>query len=220
MKQETKHLKLMKSYNNNVLISDMNLEDKFTEFENSKLNESETLLYEVKVKPTRFKRYSRGQIVKVKFGVNIGSEFSGDHYAIVISKQDTMLNPILHVIPLTSKKHNYNIELNNLLYNEDELNNLKELLSKDQDKNNIKKIKKCIKYYSNRKDKISYACIKHLKTVSKLSICKPINEFDYLNKVKISNDLSSPVDFTQTGFNDDSSTEVGVLGQYVLEYKK
>ncbi|MBQ8472349.1 MAG: type II toxin-antitoxin system PemK/MazF family toxin [Bacilli bacterium] len=194
MKQETKHLKLMKSYNNNVLISDMNLEDKFTEFENSKLNESETLLYEVKVKPTRFKRYSRGQIVKVKFGVNIGSEFSGDHYAIVISKQDTMLNPILHVIPLTSKKHNYNIELNNLLYNEDELNNLKELLSKDQDKNNIKKIKKCIKYYSNRKDKISYACIKHLKTVSKLSICKPINEFDYLNKVKISNDLLRKID--------------------------
>ena len=194
MKQETKHLKLMKAYNNNVLISDMNLGDKFTEFENSKLNESETLLYEVEVKPTRFKRYSRGQIVKVKFGVNVGSEFSGDHYAIVISKQDTMLNPILHVIPLTSKKHNYNIELNNLLYNEDELNNLKELLSKDQDKNNIKKIKKCIKYYSNRKDKISYACIKHLKTVSKLSICKPINEFDYLNKVKISNDLLRKID--------------------------
>ncbi|MBQ8471924.1 MAG: hypothetical protein IJ501_00295 [Bacilli bacterium] len=95
-----------------------------------------------------------------------------------------MLNPILHVIPLTSKKHNYNIELNNLLYNESELNNLKELLSKEPDKNNIKKIKKCIKYYSKRKDKISYACIKYLKTVSKLSICKSINEFDYLNKVK------------------------------------
>lgn len=194
MKQEIKHLKLMKEYNNNVLISDMNLKDKFTEFENSKLNESETLLYEVKVKVTRFKRYSRGQIVRVKFGVNIGSEFSGDHYAIVISKQDTMLNPILHVIPLTSKKHNYNCELNNLLYNEDEISNLKELFVKEQDKNNIKKIKKCIKYYSNRKDKISYACIKHLKTVSKLSICKPINEFDYLNKIKISNDLLRKID--------------------------
>ena len=109
----------------------MNLKDKFTDFENSKLNESETLLYEVKVKPIRFKRYSRGQIVKVKFGVNIGSEFSGDHYAIVISKQDTMLNPILHVIPLTSKKHNYNIELDNLLYSEDEIAKLRELLKKN-----------------------------------------------------------------------------------------
>lgn len=109
MKQETNHIKLMKAYDNNIKISNMNLRNKFTEFENSKLSESETLLYEINVKPTRFKKYSRGQIVKVKFEVNIGSEFSGDHYAIVISKQDTMLNPILHVIPLTSKKHNYNI---------------------------------------------------------------------------------------------------------------
>ena len=194
MKQETKHLKLMKAYNNDIQISDMNLKDKFTEFENSKLNESETLLYEVKVKPTRFKRYSRGQIVKVKFGVNIGSEFSGDHYAIVTSKQDTMLNPILHVIPLTSKKHNYNIELDNLLYSEEEINKLRELLTKEHDKKVIKKIKKCINYYSNRKDKVSYACIKHLKTVSKLSICKPINEFDYLNSIKISNDLLRKID--------------------------
>lgn len=194
MKQETKHLKLMKAYNNDLQISDMNLKDKFTEFENSKLNESETLLYEVKIKPTRFKRYSRGQIVKVKFGVNIGSEFSGDYYAIVISKQDTMLNPILHVIPLTSKKHNYNIELDNLLYNEDEIDKLRKLLEREYDKNNIKNIKKCINYYSNRKDKVSYACIKHLKTVSKLSICKSINEFDYLNKIKISNDLLRRID--------------------------
>ncbi len=194
MKQETKHLKLMKAYNNDIQISDMNLKDKFTEFENSKLNESETLLYEVKVKPTRFKRYSRGQIVKVKFGVNVGSEFSGDHYAIVISKQDTMLNPILHVIPLTSKKHNYNIELDNLLYSEEEINKLRELLTKEHDKKVIKKIKNCINYYSNRKDKVSYASIKHLKTVSKLSICKPINEFDYLNSIKISNDLLRKID--------------------------
>ena len=188
LKEETKHIKLMKAHDNNIKISDMNLKDKFTEFENSKLNESETLLYEINTKPTRFKRYSRGQIVRVKFGVNIGSEFSGDHYAIVISKQDTMINPVLHVIPITSKKHNYNIELDNLLYNEEKINELKNLLKKESN-DNIKKIKKCIKYYSNRKDKTSYACIKHLKTISKLSICKPINEFDYIDKIKISNDL-------------------------------
>lgn len=184
----------MKAYNNNIQISDMNLKDKYTEFEKSKLNESETLLYETSVKPNRFKRYSRGQIVKVKFGVNIGSEFSGDHYAVVISKQDTMLNPIIHVIPLTSQKHNYNIELDNLLYNEEEINKLIKLLVNEQDKNNIKKIIQCIKYYSNRRDKISYACIKHLKTVSKLSVCKPINEFDYLHKIKISNSLLRKID--------------------------
>ena len=194
MKKETKHLKLIKTHDNNIQISDMNLKDKFTEFENSKLNESETLLYEINVKPTRYKRYSRGQIVKVKFGVNIGSEFSGNHYAVIISKQDTMFNPILHVIPLTSKKHNYNLELDNILYNEEKINKLKKLLVQEKNEKRIKKIQSCIKYYSNRKNKISYACIKHLKTISKLSICKLINEYDYLDQIKVSNNTLRKID--------------------------
>ena len=82
--QEKKHLKLMKAYQNNVTISDMNLSNKYTNFEDSKLDESKTLLYEITTKPNHYKRFSRGQIVKIKFGVNIGSEFSGEHYAIVI----------------------------------------------------------------------------------------------------------------------------------------
>lgn len=104
MNSEIKHLKLIKAHTNNITISDMNLKNKYTEFENSKLNESETLLYEINKKPKRFKRYSRGQIVKIKFGVNIGSEFSGEHYAIVISKQDTMMNPVLQCYSTNIKK--------------------------------------------------------------------------------------------------------------------
>ena len=127
--QEKKHLKLMKAHQNNITISDKNLENKYTNFEESKLDESKTLLYEINTKPNHYKRFSRGQIVRIKFGVNIGSEFSGDHYAIVISKKDTMLNPIIHVIPLTSKRHNYNVKIENLLYNENEINKLKDLLN-------------------------------------------------------------------------------------------
>ena len=194
MKKDTKHSKLKQAYKNNIIISDMNLSDKFTEFENSKLNESETLLYEINNKPKLFKRYSRGQIVKVKFGVNIGSEFSGDHYAIVISKKDTMMNPVLHVIPLTSKKHNYNVKVNSILYNENKLNELNEILLNETDKQNIKEINNCLKYYNNRKNKDSYACIKHLKTISKLSICKPMNKYDYLNELKVSNEVLTKID--------------------------
>jgi hypothetical protein len=179
--KQSKHLKLIQTHYNNIKISDMNLKDKFTEFENSKLNESRTLLYEVQKKPNTFKRYSRGQIIKVKFGVNVGSEFSGDHYAIIISKRDTMMNPILHVIPLTSKKHNYNIKVPNILYNEEKINKLKELLETEFDKKNINEIKKIIKYYDDRKNKNSYVCIKHLKTISKLSICNPLNKYDYMD---------------------------------------
>ena len=196
MKKETKHLKLMKAYNNNIIISDLNLKDKFTEFENSKLNESETLLYEINNKPQKFKRYSRGQIVKVKFGVNIGSEFSGDHYAIIISKKDTMMNPIIHVIPLTSKKHNYNIKINNILYNEEKINEMKVLLNTVKDTKKQKELIKCINYYEDRRNKISYACIKHLKTISKLSVCKPFNDYDYtyLNGLKVNHEILKLID--------------------------
>ena len=104
-KKENKYKKLLKVHFNNITISNMNLHDKYTYFEDSKLKESKTLLYEIQEKPNKYKRYSRGSIIKVRFGVSIGSEFSGDHYAITISKKDTMMSPVLHVIPLTSKKH-------------------------------------------------------------------------------------------------------------------
>lgn len=42
--KQKKHLKLMKSYQNNVKISDMNLEDKYTYFEDSKLDESKNFI--------------------------------------------------------------------------------------------------------------------------------------------------------------------------------
>ena len=193
-KANKKHLKLMQAYQNNIIISDYNLKNKYTNFEDSKLDESNTLLYEINNKPTKFKRYARGRIIKVKFGVNIGSEFSGDHYAIVISKGDTMMNPILHVIPLTSKKHNYNMKLNKLLYNIKYITELKEELKIETNRENIKEIEKCIKYYEGREHKNSYACIKHLKTISKLSICKPINKYDYITKLKVPNEILRKID--------------------------
>lgn len=188
------HLKLLKAHRNNIAISDMNLPYKFEKFEDNVLKESETLLYEVTKNPTTFKRYARGRIVKIKFGVNVGSEFSGDHFAIVVSKRDTMKNPVLHVIPITSKKHLKNIEIGSILYNEDLLMELSQKLELESDSKKVRKIKQCIKYYSNRKGKTSYACIDHLKTVSKLSILNNINEYDYLPHIKCSNELMKKID--------------------------
>lgn len=54
--------------------------------------------------------------------------------------------------------------------------------------NKRKKIKECLKYYSNRDNVTSYAIIEHMKTISKLSIIKPINEYDYINKLKLSDE--------------------------------
>ena len=56
MSTKTKHQKLIEAHNNNIIISDMNLSDKFTNFENYKLQESRSLLYEINTKPKYFNR--------------------------------------------------------------------------------------------------------------------------------------------------------------------
>lgn len=186
MSKDAKHKKLIETHTNNITISDMNLDDKYTNFEQSRLKESETLLYEINHKPKYFKRFGRGRIIKVRFGVNVGSEFSGDHFAIVISKNDTAYNPVLHVIPITSKKHRTCVDLGNILVNEEKIKDLEACLSTADDKNVRKKITDCLKYYKNRNDITSYAIVEHMKTISKLSISKPINEYDYITDLKVS----------------------------------
>ncbi|MCY3024924.1 hypothetical protein A1D21_02835 [Aerococcus loyolae] len=56
-------------------------------------------------KNNKFRAYSRGQIVKVDFGFNVGYELGGVHYAVVITKNDTTRSGTLSVIPLTSFKN-------------------------------------------------------------------------------------------------------------------
>lgn len=190
-----KHMKLMEAYLNNVEISNKNLGDKYIRFEDSKLDESRTLLYEIENTPKNYKRYFRGEIVRVKFGVNIGSEFSGDHFAIVISKGDTMMNSTLHVIPLTSKKHLKSVNVGNVLYNEKEIEKLKVKLCEETDYSRKKQIQKVIRYYELRKNITTYACIDHIKTVSKLSVKKPFfKEYDYLASIKCSEELLEKLD--------------------------
>lgn len=43
--RENKHKKLIKAHHNNIIISDKNLIDKYTHFEDSTLNKTDTLLY-------------------------------------------------------------------------------------------------------------------------------------------------------------------------------
>ena len=179
--QKTKHKILDDAHSNNIIISDMNLGNKFKEFERTRLRESEVLLEEIKLRPKYYRKYKTGSIVKVHFGVNAGSEFSGDHFAIVISKNDTTLNPILHVIPISSKKHKSSLEI------EDEVKKLKKIYNNTLNKNEKKKIKKCLNYYSKCNNINSYAMIEHMRTISKLSIINPINKYDYIRKIKISN---------------------------------
>ena len=50
--------------------------------------------------------YSRGDVIKVNLGFNIGNELGGLHYCIVLNKYYNTRNGALNVIPLTSRKDN------------------------------------------------------------------------------------------------------------------
>lgn len=65
--------------------------------------------------------YSRGDIVKVDFGFNVGYELGGVHYAIVLNNRDSFYSGNLVVVPLTSKKNNnkispFEVDLGTLFY--------------------------------------------------------------------------------------------------------
>ena len=192
--ESTKKRKLEETHENNLKISRMNLKDKFSNFETTLYEKSNTLLFEVNKNPKYFKRYGRGRVVKVRFGVNEGSEFSGDHFAIVISKKDTAYNPVLHVIPLSSKEHKRCVNVGNALILDEEIENLKKMYTNENNYSKKNKIKKCLKYYSNRDTVESFALIEHMKTISKLSIKPPINEYDYINKIRISEEILREID--------------------------
>lgn len=51
--------------------------------------------------PSRLRSYKRGEIVFAHFGFNVGSEYGGMHFAIVV-RDSSKSNPNLNVVPLTS----------------------------------------------------------------------------------------------------------------------
>ena len=79
------------------------------------------LEFEEVFNPTRNIAYKRGNIVKLNFGFNIGAEYGGLHYAIVLDNKNDHRSPVVTVIPLTSVKdtktiHSSSVELGNEIY--------------------------------------------------------------------------------------------------------
>lgn len=52
--------------------------------------------------PSKYIKYSRGDIVKVDLGYNIGSEEGGLHYAVVVDNNNSKKSGTLTIIPLSS----------------------------------------------------------------------------------------------------------------------
>lgn len=138
--------------------------------------------------------HSRGDVIKVNLGFNIGNELGGLHYCIVLNKYDNTRNGALNVIPLTSRKDgkkydSSSVNLGKELYNvfqekiEKEKQKLQQILDElekiDDVPINIQKIieeeQKYIKKMKNEISKMkkdSIALINQITTISKQRIFK------------------------------------------------
>ena len=114
---------------------------KFVKLDTWLEKESNIFEQEINEKIQIFHKYKRGQIIKVDFGVNIGTEMSYTHFAIVLNDDDTKMTDNLTVVPLTSKNGYRRLDLGNII-------------SKNFDINS--------KYKNN-----TYAYITQIKTISK-----------------------------------------------------
>lgn len=63
-----------------------------------------------------YDKYKRGAIVRINFGTNIGSEMSGIHFGIVVTKNDNESNRTLQVIPLSSKGGKFRVAINDEVF--------------------------------------------------------------------------------------------------------
>ncbi len=189
------NIKLDQSYINYHKIINMKLPYKFTYLDDWLLKKSKLLLEETKnisKNTKRYKKYERGTIIKVDFGVGLGSEMSEVHFAIVLNKYDNPKNNILTVIPLTSKKSKFNLDLKNLITDLiDEIE--EEIKNCNDDKVKETKLHNVLDYYkSNHKN--TYACCSLITTISKTRILSPINEYDIIGRKKCSDEVLDLID--------------------------
>ena len=167
--------------------------------------------FEEQFDPKRNIAYKRGNIVKINFGFNIGSEYGGLHYGVVLDNHNAQSSPVLTVIPLTSVKdnkeiHNNNVELGNELYRllKIKYDTINQSLKEEQTEiattlqafaslislssNTAKELAACDKgsnEFSQMKEG-SIALINQITTVSKIRIFDPRNLKGVLSGISLS----------------------------------
>lgn len=203
-------IKINKSFINYNNIVEKDLPYKYSYLDEWLLKKSNLLLKEAEVLenkvPHKYRVYKRGTIIKVDFGVGLGSEMSQVHFAIVLNKYDNPKNNVLTVVPLTSKKSKFNLNLGNLIIDKMIEKLKKEIFSIGKEEEletskiekinlelKLKKLETLLSYYRSS-IKNTYACCNLITTVSKTRIFMPINEYDVIGKERCSDEIMDMID--------------------------
>lgn len=169
--------------------------------------------------PHQYYFFRRGTVVRVNFGINMGSEFSNIHFAVVLDKHDSPKKRTLTVLPLTSKQKIGRFSLGKEVFNQTssilanqlkllakeilELQNQQEKLTDNsaeyksienriqQLRNEEPKIAKVIHQYE-RYDKNSFVRLTDITTISKMRI-EPINKYDPSGTIRLSSDQMNSI---------------------------
>ena len=65
--------------------------------------------------PKIYRKFKRGALIFVEFGVNIGQEMSNRHWAIVLNKEDSVRKGTLTVVPISSKSGWQSVKIDGLI---------------------------------------------------------------------------------------------------------
>lgn len=73
---------------------------------------------------SHLKKYSRGDVIKVNLGFNVGNEEGGLHYCVVLDKKNSKTYSTLTVVPLSSLKDSTKLNKTSVLLGDEIYNNL------------------------------------------------------------------------------------------------
>lgn len=160
-----------------------------------------------------YKSYSRGTVVYVKLGSNIGSEFSGNHFCVILDNKDNKEKETVTIVPLSSKGNKNYLKLNESVLNLTATDLKKQIIDisskvqalaqkyreidiklSTEDKKLLSNLNqkanelyRVIGVYSKHKGKDTYVNISAITTISKRRISK-INDSDPTGTIIISED--------------------------------
>lgn len=166
-----------------------------------------------------WKKYKRGDIIKVHLGFRIGNEEGGLHYAVVIDNDNNIRSGVLTIIPLTSVKSSTNLDklgkdrifLGTELYNllslkvNTQISALKKQLAitkamqSPQDKE-LSALESLLKQTLKTQAELlklksgSIALIGQITTVSKIRIYDPLSTSNTLHGIKLSAEKLNLID--------------------------